>query len=139
MNNTPTTGSGWPDPDRPGVPLNPHVGGWHWLALHGWEPVAWHWRAQFQLWGLNGYSPANVARGCAYLGPCLTPTQHAAAVEAAKVAGFNDGSHAGSLALDELKHTTESLQAAGWEIVALRMALGLNPHFVAFTPPEPKP
>jgi hypothetical protein len=76
----------WPDPDRPGVPLNPERDGWHWLGHpgttcrrpFGWDAIhqAWH------NYGLN--KPDAMARfGYYYICPCLTPSEVAAREAAA--------------------------------------------------------
>ncbi len=57
--------NGWPDPARPGVPLNPERHGWHWLA---WDP-AWpepaYWDGE---WSQSDTSNLSV-RTARYLGP----------------------------------------------------------------------
>ena len=81
----------WPDPSRPGVPANPERDGWHWLQCLG-APHALPWRwlpvtpsDPTEAWG-NGdgreLTVAGAARGWRYLGPCLTPAEVAAAVQA---------------------------------------------------------
>ena len=75
-----TTNNGWPG--KPGVPLNPEKGGWHWLKRisNGWETLAkwdndWNGNDDFW-WNLPGYSdPERVAKGFQYLGPALTPDE----------------------------------------------------------------
>ena len=73
--------SGWPDPDKPGVPLNPERDGWHWLL----QPVTekqWiiAWNPDWNYWGaFPGISPNDMGhpklRGYKYLGPVLTPAE----------------------------------------------------------------
>ena len=63
--------SGWPDPEKPGVPLNPEVDGFHWLGN-----AAFVWAAKFGNWALNGMGfPPEFFATTAYLGPCLTPAE----------------------------------------------------------------
>jgi hypothetical protein len=91
----------WPDPERPGVPLNPEKDGWHWLVQAGHEMPAM-WNATQQQWSQGGLccsgscSPKYVASDTfiprvRYLGPCLTPAD----VEAIKDAKWHDGYFAG--------------------------------------------
>ena len=73
--------SGWPDPDKPGVPLNSDRHGWHWLL----QPVTekqWiiAWNPDWNYWGaFPGISPNDMGhpklRGYKYLGPVLTPAE----------------------------------------------------------------
>lgn len=61
----------WPDPDKPGVPLNPEVDGFHWLGN-----AAFVWVAKFGNWGLNGVGfPPEFFANTSYHGPALTPTE----------------------------------------------------------------
>jgi hypothetical protein len=74
--------SGWPDPDKPGVPLNPEKDGWHWLA----DPAStqfyfWHrpvkWIGEIESWLFGGcvtWREMNET-GWRYLGPCLKPAE----------------------------------------------------------------
>jgi hypothetical protein len=63
--------SNWPDPDKPGVPLNPEVDGFHWLGN-----AAFVWASRFGNWALNGAGfPPEFFATTAYLGPCLTPAE----------------------------------------------------------------
>jgi hypothetical protein len=98
-----TNNNNWPDPARPGVPLNPEVDGPHMMQTtddHGrvWLEV-WAWRSSSrpQVWlrpTVNGppygYEPrhltAPIYAGIRYLGPCLTPAEVAAQIAAAVAA-----------------------------------------------------
>lgn len=79
------TANTWPDPARPGVPMNPEQDGWHWLKRisNGWETLAkwdndWNGNDDFW-WNLPGYSdPERVAKSFYYLGPVLLPDEAAA-------------------------------------------------------------
>lgn len=88
---------GWPDADRPGVPADPERDGWHWII--GWNrtPFVAQWVAdteQFVGGGIyewrDGEDVAQgvVAQGWTYGGPCLTPAEVAARVEAARREGI---------------------------------------------------
>ena len=83
------------DPQNPGGwdgrPENPERDGWHWLqrADDRWLVCKW-WSAEQAGW-VDGItlSPATVVEyGVGYLGPCLTSTEVAARVEAARREGF---------------------------------------------------
>lgn len=83
----------WPDPARPGVPLNSERDGWHWLLTPDDEEATYHWRAAGEC--ERGHWPSAWVfdhgtdwhpSDCTYLGPCLTPTQVAAAVQAEREA-----------------------------------------------------
>ena len=67
----------WPDPARPGVPLNPEEDGWHWCARDGGlEPR--YWSSGQQSWaGLRNswISPKMLLALFGYAGPCLTPDE----------------------------------------------------------------
>jgi len=58
--------TGWPDPDKPGMPLNPEVDGFHWI---GSAEVAW--AAEPGNWRFDGIErfPEFFA-DCSYHGPC---------------------------------------------------------------------
>lgn len=82
-----TDAPGWPA--RSGVPLNPERDGWHWLVPsinHALPPGAYRWHAPprpdvIGQWDA-GYPQDVVRRGYDYLGPCLTPNEHASALAA---------------------------------------------------------
>ena len=98
---TDTNPGGWPDAARPGYPANPERDGEHmmeWTDEHGrvWREV-WKWRTDSKppLWlrpnftgGPYGYEPkhltAPIYASIRYLGPCHTPAEVAALVEAAR-------------------------------------------------------
>ena len=86
---------GWPDAERPGVPTNPERDGWHWVQAHKKLDAfmfrnPWRWRAASQTWSLadDTETPAEEARVCHYLGPCLLPSEVAARVAAARREGI---------------------------------------------------
>jgi len=86
--------SGWPNPDKPGVPLNSERDGWHWLSWQGGDPRAWEWDAETCPFG-DGRAPGSwrhydalqygarviktphmLARASwTYIGPCPTPAE----------------------------------------------------------------
>jgi hypothetical protein len=73
----------WPDPERPGVPLNPEKDGWHWLKESGDDPTPYYWCPGFNNWHLRGdddygggwKTPEFTSRYYSYVGPCLTPVE----------------------------------------------------------------
>ncbi len=82
--------SAWPNPDKPGFPLNPERDGWHWLmSLEEKEARPYSWTAggedivgqyQSMWWGTKWSLPDLLAKdGWRYLGPCHTPADLAAA------------------------------------------------------------
>ena len=77
-----------------GVPQNPEREGWHWLvpAINPTLPPGayrWHAPPRSDVVGMwEAGHPLDVVRRCyAYLGPCLTPAEHAAALAAARAEG----------------------------------------------------
>jgi hypothetical protein len=89
----------WPDPARPGVPLNPEKGGWHWLLANtnkGPQPDAACWDARLDRWFVQGcedaFRPNQIMnRGwLGYLGPCLTPAEVEARVAQARRDALED-------------------------------------------------
>jgi hypothetical protein len=73
------TTNGWPG--KPGVPLNPERGGWHWLSGVTERPAAFEWLAHKQAWLFHRAQPEAQAmpphdfRLWTYLGPCLMPDE----------------------------------------------------------------
>lgn len=67
----------WPNPERPGEPLNPDVDGWHWCP----EPVFWFarikaWQTHVEGLGFAWISSATAeTKGWSYVGPCHTPAE----------------------------------------------------------------
>lgn len=89
-----TDNNGWPDADKPGVPLEPERDGWHWLRTPYGEEAPYYWCAAGKCergrwpsrWAdvsENEWPPTD----CAYLSPCLTPSEIAAREAAAWIAG----------------------------------------------------
>lgn len=72
-----------------GVPLNPERDGWHWLKHpEDLRPFPSPWSAELHGWPSGAvHSPQGVVDlGFTYLGPCPTPAEHAAAVQAERAA-----------------------------------------------------
>ena len=70
--------NGWPDPDKPGVPLNPEKDGIHWLFSE--KPTKYHpvnWAAEINAWQVGSpWTPKMMAETrLYYLGPVLTPAE----------------------------------------------------------------
>lgn len=84
--------NGWPNPERPGVPANPERDGWHWVKDFDENIAPWRWCAadEFDPHGCwikdasEDVPLSRAGRDCEYLGPCLTPSEVAALVEAAR-------------------------------------------------------
>lgn len=88
-----------------GVPLNPERSGPHWLRLFGdTEPSVVLWFAKVRAWtDLGGTYPAQMYGGeSEYLGPCLTPSEVAASLAAARIAGNAEAYGAVQCAFREL-------------------------------------
>ncbi len=74
-----------------GRPANPDADGWHWLLVaHGiGHPFPMLWAADGRMWDAGDAGWAHyedIATRWRYLGPCLTPADHAAAVQAERAA-----------------------------------------------------
>ena len=72
--------SNWPDPEKPGVPLNPERDGIHWLfseKLMKYHPI--NWVAEINAWEVgSAWTPKKMAEtSLYYLGPVLTPAEAA--------------------------------------------------------------
>jgi hypothetical protein len=68
----------WPDPDKPGVPLNPERDGWHWIV--GWSDklfvAEWDSDQKDYVWFDGGDDPSGmVENGWTYAGPVLMPAE----------------------------------------------------------------
>ena len=88
---TDTKPGGWPDPAKPGYPLNPERRGAHVLDngpdhTGKCRPIVALWTAGSWLLGANYFVLACDAAnwGWQYVGPCHTPAEVAALVEAAR-------------------------------------------------------
>ena len=82
----PTTGdrtASWPDTHRPGYPVNSNTSGWHWaISYKNTEPCVYFWNATLATF--DQHSPAGAAARYTYLGPCLTPSESARQLAAAR-------------------------------------------------------
>jgi hypothetical protein len=96
-----TDPNNWPDPAKPGYPLNPERDGWHWLAQADCNPCPAYWRAAQEEWmqgGLICIGTAHVKYLCGdhfvggvrYIGPCLTPAEVEAREQAARREGMEE-------------------------------------------------
>lgn len=88
------TDGGWPDADDEGTPPNQDRTGWHWLGYKAedrtifcklWLPGVWLDAA-----GKPVASAQEVGRLYRYLGPCLTPAEHAQAITQAREEGAKE-------------------------------------------------
>ncbi len=106
------TAPAWPDPARPGVPMNPDAADAHLVLWFGEEEI-WLWKPRHAGWinSFGGFYSAlevGMALGSAYLGPCLTPQEVQAHTTAAWLAAreacveYIDGSGA-SFSLADLR------------------------------------
>ena len=72
------TADTWPDPERPGYPLNPERDAYHWIGRPHARPSPWRWLAVGHEWvgpGGHLYQPEIDWSRIQYLGPCLPPTE----------------------------------------------------------------
>ena len=118
------TNNNWPDPARPGVPLNPERDGWHWFVRGDFYSLAlWH-RGHFTFQDTTAWPEEFSQLDMTYAGPALTPSEVEARVadarrdgleEAARVAkGFEGNDHLWSQHRWPLDDAWESAsQAAG--------------------------
>ena len=67
--------SGWPNPDKPGYPLDPDTDGWHWLANSKDVPWPMFWTAEKCSWSNSHDVPMATIIHAKYLGPALTPAE----------------------------------------------------------------
>jgi hypothetical protein len=90
-----TDPTGWPDPSKPGVPLNPDKDGWHWIEPKFGPKAMWpvYWCARnggYWNWqsddacDLREYAEHMQDGSWKYRGPCLTPQEIAAALAQAR-------------------------------------------------------
>ena len=75
--------NGWPNPDKPGYPVDPETDGWHWLENAKGVPWPWIWCAKDHEWENGEFvmTPEVLALH-KYLGPALTPAEVVDVVDA---------------------------------------------------------
>jgi hypothetical protein len=87
-----TDHNGWPDAAKPGYPMNPERDGWHWVRPNvapAYAPECWFWIASAEVFERDAsdqddpWFPTHYD----YLGPCHTPAEVAALIDAAYQAG----------------------------------------------------
>jgi hypothetical protein len=79
-----TTPGGWPDAARPGYPKDPEQIRYHWVRLSGGGIHSAYWNCYEWNLGRDYLRPCEAAHEWHYLGPCHTPAEVAAQVEAAR-------------------------------------------------------
>ena len=73
----------WPNPDKPGYPVDPETNGWHWLENAKGVPWPWIWCAKDHEWENGEFvMTPEVLVSFKYLGPALTPAEVADVVDA---------------------------------------------------------
>jgi hypothetical protein len=79
-----TDNNGWAG--RPGVPLNPERDGCHWISLLGGKDNAQviEWFSDAMCWDKTDWTTEDFGLHARYLGPCLTPAEVDALMEAAR-------------------------------------------------------
>lgn len=124
--------SGWPDPARPGVPLNPERAWPHWVSYLDpdmpAEIVEWNGHA----WGNRETPPEQMAEAWHYHGPVLTPaeveTREAAAAEAMREACANVAAERGAWASNDAdaESLVDRLEARGRMDAASEIAAAIR-------------
>jgi hypothetical protein len=100
--------NGWPDPARPGVPLNPERDGWHWVcaAVGIAAPYPMLWCADGKAWdtgdGWEFCTSPRMTERTRYLRPCSPEDLSPAEVEARIATARKEW-------LAELNHDTDAL------------------------------
>jgi hypothetical protein len=122
--------SGWPDPDKPGMPTNPEQDGYHWLFNPDDDrPHPVIWVADLGAWAVGDvWTPRMVAEmGLHYQGPCLKPAEvDTLRAENARLRGALADMHAG---WRYIRLHYGDLSGVGWERcdAAARAALEVKP------------
>lgn len=73
---------GWRIPLREGFPLHPYRRGYHWIRLSGGGLHAAEWNGVEWNLGRDYLRPCEAFHAWEYVGPCLTPTEVTAKIEA---------------------------------------------------------
>jgi hypothetical protein len=125
--------SGWPDPEKPGVPLESERTAWHWVRLPTGEVYALWWRveaASQPLWayGTRGIpAPAFASTGIEYLGICLMPVEVEAKVAAEREAcAVIADAGAPTLNWQDYHSEVAALRAEGQEAAAEAIAAAIR-------------
>jgi hypothetical protein len=106
----------WPDPARPGVPLNPERDGWHWVKRIGQKQahterwIGSHW----WLGPSFGGAKTNIEK-YEYLGPALTPAEVEARVAQARRDALEQVARYHDLMAKMAGSSTELQQRSSWE------------------------
>jgi hypothetical protein len=79
------TDNNWPDPARPGVPMNPERDGWHWVADKDGIGKPWveYWNGR-DSWAPVSATPNFICWHWRYIAPVLTPAEVEARVAQAR-------------------------------------------------------
>jgi hypothetical protein len=83
-----TDPNGWPDPQRPGVPMNPERDGAHMLRRKGTDRLRQFFWSAGTDW--DAMTPVRAAYDFCYEGACLTPAEIAARVAEARREGMRE-------------------------------------------------
>lgn len=123
----------WPNPDKPGVPLNPERDGWHWLCTPDGDDVPYEWRVAGECergrWPSYWVNDDDGWKGedCIYIAPCIPPAEITAREQAAAVAmrelcakALEDMRDAHNKAMIGQWHTADTSRAYTAGSVALR-------------------
>jgi hypothetical protein len=86
-----TNNNGWPDPARPGVPMNPERDGWHWVADKDGIGKPWveYWNGR-DSWAPVSATPNFICWHWRYIAPVLTPAEADARVAQARRDALED-------------------------------------------------
>jgi hypothetical protein len=108
--------NGWPDPTRPGVPLNPECSRWH-ILIHARDGIVCEqWIGSDELpddlHGWNAISQKNAKDDHRYVGPVLMPSEAAAREAAAWCAGRDATAQAHWQALLSLRQGSQEYDAS---------------------------
>lgn len=92
----------WPDPTRPGVPLNPERDGWHWISSAPHTTCIKWIIHNGGMWHLGTVVfPADTFALTGYAGPCPTPTELAAMLREERARGMEDAAGIAERVMDD--------------------------------------
>jgi hypothetical protein len=85
------TDNNWPDPARPGVPMNPERDGWHWVADKDGIGKPWveYWNGR-DSWAPVSATPNFICWHWRYIAPVITPAEADARVAQARRDALED-------------------------------------------------